>query len=475
MTAFGRWIAWSRGSVNRQIFGAAVTVGVVTFFVSCAVILKDLLVAYRFGTSDEMDAFLIAWLIPAFASTVVAEPFTAALIPTYVQIRAARRSDDAAGMFQVVLGRSLLVFIAVTILLAAISPWALAWVGGRFSPQKMALTQTLFLLLLPCLALNGIATIWSAALNAGERFALASLAPIAVPIGAMLGLYLFSERWGMVAVAVGTTVGYLLKCVTLAPAVQQRVGRWRPRWYGYQAELGAVRRQYLITVCGALLMASTLIVDQTMGAQLPAGSVASLTYGMKIVTFLLGLASVALGTAVLPHLSSMVARSDWPAVRRTIGTYTRILLIVGSMAALILFVTSGALVDVIYQRGAFTKADSLAVSRILSMFALQVPFFLVGTLFVRLAFALQRSKVLLWGALISVPLNIVLNWVFMKRFGAAGIALSTSCVYLVSAVFLWFMVVRPLRLVGLETTGLGTSAPSTDRGEGRSSSQRSQP
>jgi len=65
------------------------------------------------------------------------------------------------------------------------------------------------------------------------------------------------------------------------------------------------------------------------------------------------------------------------------------------------------------------------------MFALQVPFFLVGTLFVRLAFALQRSKVLLWGALISVPLNIVLNWVFRKRFGAAGLPsqlhVSISC------------------------------------------------
>lgn len=450
MTALGRWVAWSRGSTNRQILGAALTVGAVSFVVSCAVTVKDLLVAYRFGTSDQVDAFVIAWLIPVFASNVVAESFAAALIPTYVQTRETRGADAATGVFQVVMGRGLIVLFAVTALLAAASPWTLAWIGSRFSPQKLALTQTMFLLLLPCLLLHGVATIWSAVLNAGERFVFASLVPIAVPIGAVLGLYLFGQTWGMIAVAAGTTVGYFLKCMSLAPVVGRQLGRWYPRWSGYQAELGAVTRQYVPTACGSLLMGSTLIIDQTMGAQLPAGSVASLTYGTKVVAFLLGLASVALGTAILPHLSSMVARSDWPGVRRTIGTYTWVLLSVGSIGALVLFLASDMIVSLIYQRGAFTRADALVVSRILSMAALQIPFFLLGTLLVRLAFALQRSKILFLGALISVPLNIILNWVFMQRLGAAGIALSTSCVYVVSAAFLWFMLVRPLQFVSKE-------------------------
>jgi putative peptidoglycan lipid II flippase len=449
-----RWRAWSQGSANRQILGAALTVGSLSLIVGLAVALKDLLVAYRFGTSDAVDAFFIAWLIPAFASMVAADSFSAALIPTYMRVREDKGPDAAAGVFEAVLGRSIAVLLVLSVVLAVTSHWTLGWIGGRFVPEKLALTRMLFLILLPAVLLNGVATIWSSVLNAGKRFAMASLAPIVVPVCAIVGLYLLGRSAGIIAVAVGTTVGYVIKAAWLGAVVRRRLGHWGVRWRGHQDELRAVFGQYALTACGAFLMASTLIVDQTMGARLPAGTVASLTYGMRIVTFVLGLASVALGTAVLPHLSGMVARSEWPVVRHTIAAYTRMALGGGAAAAIALFTLSYPIVALVYQRGAFTEGDVALVARIMAFNALQIPFFLLGTLLVRLAFALQRSHILLVGTLISVPLNVLLNWIFMKRWGAAGIALSTSCVYLVSATFLWIMLVRPLRRLGLSSNGL---------------------
>jgi Na+-driven multidrug efflux pump len=46
-------------------------------------------------------------------------------------------------------------------------------------------------------------------------------------------------------------------------------------------------------------------------------------------------------------------------------------------------------------------------------------------------------------------LNISLNWVLMQFMGVAGIALSTSIVYMVLSVFLGFVLSRKLNAISL--------------------------
>jgi putative peptidoglycan lipid II flippase len=58
------WQKFTSGSTNRQIFGAAVTVGIGTGFVKVASVGKELVVAWKFGTADDLDAFLIALVVP---------------------------------------------------------------------------------------------------------------------------------------------------------------------------------------------------------------------------------------------------------------------------------------------------------------------------------------------------------------------------------------------------------------------------
>jgi hypothetical protein len=82
-----RWNAWTRISVNRRIFSASLTVGALSLFVHVCVAVKDLVVAYHFGTADVFDAFLIAFLLPSFLISVVAGSFPSAFIPVYIEVK----------------------------------------------------------------------------------------------------------------------------------------------------------------------------------------------------------------------------------------------------------------------------------------------------------------------------------------------------------------------------------------------------
>lgn len=97
------------------------------------------------------------------------------------------------------------------------------------------------------------------------------------------------------------------------------------------------------------------------------------------------------------------------------------------------------------QRGSFTAADTIIVAQIQSCFAIQVPFYIGCMLVVRLISAMRKNYILMIGSAFNLTINIGLNYVFMKWLGVAGIALSTSFVYVFSFFFLLAFVLYNLK------------------------------
>jgi len=444
-TYWKQWLRWSEASVNRRIFAAAMTVGISTLAVNLAFVLRDAGVAGYFGRGDEVDAFLIAYLLPSFAINVIAGSFSAAFIPTYVQVREDQGDQTADRLFSGVTVWSLGLLAAIAALLGVLSGSLLPVLASGFSGEKLALTRSLFILFLPLIVLSGIATLWSSLLNARKRFVISALAPIMPPLAALAGLFAAGRALGIFALAIGIMAGTVLQGLVLAAALKQEDIRLRPRWQGMTPELRRVLDQYLPMVAGALLMSMTGVVDQGMAAMLDPGSVAALSYGTKIVTFVVGLGMMAIGTAILPHFSQMAGAKDWQAIRHTVRTYARMILLLCVPATVLLVLLAEPMISVLFERGAFVRQDVQLVGRVLAFASLQVPFYLLGILYVRLISSLQRNTLLLWGAAISLPLDVVLNLVFMRWMGVAGIALSTSIVMVVSCCYLFLSAEYALR------------------------------
>jgi putative peptidoglycan lipid II flippase len=210
-------------------------------------------------------------------------------------------------------------------------------------------------------------------------------------------------------------------------------------------EVRQVGSQYVPLLFGAVLTSGVTVLDQSMATWLQPGSVAALAYGNRIVSVVVGLTATSLSAAVIPYFSEMVGARNWEACRETLQTYTRILLLLMTPACVLLIAFSPALVGLLFQRGAFTAQDTLVVSRVQAMYALQIPFYAAGLLYVRLLTAMKRNDLVMIIAGINLALDVVLNLICMKWLGVAGIALSTSLFYLGSLAFAVVMGRRLLR------------------------------
>lgn len=422
------WNKLTSGSINRKIFGAAVTVGLFTVLVKLVSMGKELVVAQRFGTGDELDAFLIALLIPSFIINVIAGSFNAALIPTYIQVREKEGKQAAQRLFSGVTIWGLGLLVITTILMLVTAPLYLPVIAAGFNRQKLELTFHLLYAIAPLIILSGINIIWSAVLNAGERFALAAFSPTITP-GITIILLVLLDSWRTFALVAGLIGGTAIEILILGIGLKKQKISLFPKWHGFNSHLRQVTSQYVPMIAGSLLMCSTGVVDQSMAAMLPSGSVASLSYGNRIIALPITLATTALGTAVIPYFAKMVTHQDWKAVHHTLQNYLKIIFITSVPLTLLFIIFSEQIIALLFQRGSFTINDTQLVASIQFYFAFQIPFYVANILVVRLISAMQLNHILMQVSGFNLIMNITLNYLFMQWMGISGIALSTSCVY----------------------------------------------
>lgn len=434
-----------RGSTNRRIFKAMLTVGGLSVIVKLAATLKEVVFAQRFGATDELDAFLIAFLLPLVVMNIVAGSFNAALIPTYIEVRDRDGVAAAQRLFASVAVWTIALLVVATVTMAIAAPFVLPLLGSGFSPEKLAVTQRLFFLLLPSVPMSGLFVTWAAVLNAGERFALVAITPALAPIATILVLTAPGNPWGIEAAAVAQVIGVILTGALLAVALRWEGISVAPRWHGFSPALRQVVRQYVPMIAAGSFMSGTIMVDQALAATLGAGNVSVLNYGYKTSAAVAGIGSVALSTAVLPHFSRMVASRDWSSMRHSLKVYTRLVLLTSAAATAGFVLLSQPIISILFERGAFTADNTVQVAAVQRLYILQLPVYLAGLLFVRLLSALKANQILMWGTVISFALNIALDYVLMRWLGVAGIALSTTLVYTASFAFLVLMTFRVLR------------------------------
>ena len=124
----------------RRIISATLTVSGATTLVKIVGAAKVILIARAFGTSDQLDSYLLAFLLPSFVGDVVAGASSPALIPLLLEARQREGSERARRLLAEFLFATLIVCVSLTILLAAFAPILVRAIGAVL-PRKSSRSQ----------------------------------------------------------------------------------------------------------------------------------------------------------------------------------------------------------------------------------------------------------------------------------------------------------------------------------------------
>ncbi len=264
------------------------------------------------------------------------------------------------------------------------APWALATLAPGFDAERFTLALRLLYILSPAVAASSLSYLWTAALNAETRFAIGALGPSLQPLGALLGLFAVPGPRGVEGMAIGLTLGAFAQAGLLGWAVH-RAG-WSARVRSPLRVEGLVEfgHHYGTLFVGSSLMGATALVNQSLATRVSPGAAAHFNFASVAVLFALGMGARTVGQLLLPQFSAIAARGDWEGLGAYARKALRFVLLMSVPATVLLMAAARPVTQVLFERGAFTPADTDVVVAVTRTLALQIPWYLANIVAVRL-------------------------------------------------------------------------------------------
>ena len=423
---------------DRRILRAAVATSLAGVVVKLVATAKEFVVAGAFGRTDAMDAFLAAAVIPGLLINLIAESMNQALIPTLVRVRETQGQRESQRLLARAMFWMCAMLIAASVLMALGARFYFPLIASHFSDAKLRLAERMFYGLLPVILLTGIASNCAAVLNTVGRFALPALAPVVAPLAVIVCIPALNARLGIWTMVYATVAGALLYAAWMLTMLYSQGYSFQLLWRGWDEASREVVGQYGPVLLSSVVASGGLLVDQSMAAALPAGSLSALAYANRFVSVVVTLLAGAVASAVTPTFSSMVAQRDWRACRTSIRNWAVLMTAVTMPVTLVLILSAHDLIRLTFQHGVFNAQDTKVVASVLIMYALQIPFFVGSRVHYRFLLALRRTDLIFYCGALNLALDIVLNVLLMRILGVAGIALATSAWSVSTWVFLWY-------------------------------------
>lgn len=434
-----------------KLYRAFATVGGLTMVSRLAGFVRDIMIARVLGTGPAADAFVVAFQFPNLFRRWFGEgAFNAAFVPLFTAKlttdgREAARSfaeDAMAGLLFVLLLLSVAAMVAMPWLMLAIAP------GFVDTPDKFDLTVLMTRITFPYLACLSLVALLSGILNALGRFTAAAAAPIllnlvliAVLAGAAMAGVNRSDDAGII-IAWGISVAGALQLLMLAIAAYRAGMGLGFRWPRMTAD---VRQLIALGVPGVIAGGITQINLLIGGviASFQDGARAFLYYADRLYQLPLGVIGVAVGVVLLPDLVRRLAQNDDVAALDSQNRSLEFALLLTVPAAVGLLMLSEPVIAVLFERGAFTSADTPPTAWALAIFAFGLPAFVIQKVFQPGYFARQDTATPMRFAGVNFVINVSLSvglFFVLQHYGFMphlGIAAATVVAGWVNAVQLW--------------------------------------
>lgn len=423
---------------HRRIAKGAISIGTFVLLGRVVGAAKEMTVAWRYGVSDIVDAYQIALTLVTWLPATLVSVVSAILIPHLVR---ERQSVDGSGEFFAELNFAMLISGLLFSSLCFLFPFLLNFVAGNLPVATRLIAKDMLITLAPaafCTLLAGVLAIRLQALERHENVLLEAL-PAAVII---IFLLLWGSGHDMAPLVWGTLLGIVLQAIWLGMLVQNQegsLGGLRPSFSA--AAWGGLYKSIGIMALGQFAISWTMPLDQYTAASLGANAVATLGYANRVLGLLTGITAIAIARATLPVFSEALANGEPKRALRQAQQWSWLMLGMGVVGIILGWLVVPLAVRLLFERGAFTPADSMAVAQLLRFGLLQLPFFLGALVLVQLFAGSGRYKNLAIAAFIVIALKIPLNIILSALIGISGIMLATA--FSQAGAFLWlFLRVR---------------------------------
>ncbi len=388
---------------------------------------RESVMASVIGAGDLKSIYVTATTIPDLMTYTVIVGIVAAYIPIYTKI-SSEKGELSADDFTSKLINTLMVYGAITFFIIIIFAGP---ISKLFSPKLSGETLRLAKDFTRIMAVSIFTFLYSSVirgyLNAKGNFIDPAIPGIIINIfviGSTILTGLYNNSYILI---IGTLIGYIIQFLRF-PFISHKLG------YNYKKIIDFhdpyIKNMFKIMIPIIISSAAnkiSILIDKSMAsAYLGIDSVAKIFYTENMLDFIVEVFAINIATITLPQIAKLANAKRFDHMKEKTSSSMILTMAVIIPATLGMMALSTPIIRLIYERNAFSPADTNIVASLLVSYGPYIIFISILKIISNAFYAIEDSRSPLLIILFQQALNVILNIVLVKRFGIDGIALATS-------------------------------------------------
>ena len=341
------------------------SLSVVSFFTLVSRLLglvREMVLAAKFGASASTDALFVAFRIPNLLRRLFAEgAFAQAFVPILAEYRRSEGDERAKLLIAHVASLLSILLLIISILGVLFAPYLIYVIATGFSESsgQAELTASLIRLTFPYLLFISLTSLFSSVLNTWGRFAVPAFTPALLNLSFILSALYLTPYFEPPIMALGLAIllGGIAQLAFQIPFLL-RLKLWpKLKWRPNDPGVIRILRKMAPAVIGVSAAQISMVINTNIASRMQEGSVSWLTFADRLMELPVGLLGVAMGTVILPALSVSVADKKAEEYQATLEWGLIVMLVISIPSVAGLIALSEPILITLFMRDQFSFDD----------------------------------------------------------------------------------------------------------------------
>ena len=414
---------------NTMLLMLISAIGVVLSFA------KESIVAYFFGTSATVDAYVVAVDLPVSLFSLISMALSVVVIPNYTMLRTIESEKAAARFFSNLATLLILVCCGILLILELLGSLVIFIAAPGLAEETHALATKLFRIALPTSVLLLLIKANTGVMNSHKSFALPALGDSALSAVFMVTVALLATRFGIYAAVLGTLLGAVIELI-YSSLLRRKYVKYRPLVDTKDPYVRKSVRMVIPVFIGNSIEEINKLVNKIIASSMNAGSISALHYASKISSGVSNLLITGISTVFYPEFAEKAAKKDDEGMAQIYSASVSLFLLIILPLIFGGFFLKEEIVSIVYGRGAFDEESMAITAPLLAGYLLALLFTSVRQSSTNFFNALGETKTPVINSSIGIGINIVLNFILAHFMGVIGLVVATVISSAISAVLL---------------------------------------
>lgn len=411
---------------------------VISIFAKISGFGRDLIIAYSFGATHIVDLFYFAELLPNAIVYFTQGGFITAFIPTFNKINNKEKLSEKM-LVNKMISFILLSSSAMIFIILLLEKNFLSNVVDNYSENDISIIIKISYLLLPIVLLNGVFCIFRGIQESKKNFFPPAISIVITNILIILFVILLSERYSIYSIAIGMFVGNVLQLLFQMPFVRDYCKSFRIDFRFNTPGFYEVIRLSIPMIIGNLVTYMVMFNSRWLASSLDTGSIAYLNYSYKLYLAVMSSLIVPVVTVAYPHLIILINKGDECKFREKTRSYLKIICLIIFPISIFCSANSEYIIQLFYERGAFTHYDTMITGNIFSVFSICIAFSAIIEFINKCFYATSNTILPNKINIICLLVNIIIAFGFVKTLGIYSIPLGYIVSLMINSLILLYL------------------------------------